>query len=154
MPICLVETLSKRRISGHSQIFNIDRSGNRGGIMLVVKENIRTVTLEAAQEKETGQSLWILLDSNRSKIRIGIKYATQENVISTNELKIMYINVSKQILITQEEWQQVLILGDFNANVGTYIEGHKPTVTKRRKPLMKMAKKIWFGNSKQRKGSL
>ena len=46
----------------------------RGGIMLaVVKENI-TVISEVAQEKEIGQSLCILLclllDSNRSKIRI------------------------------------------------------------------------------------
>ena len=29
--------------------------------MLAVKENIKTVTLEVIQEKEVGQSLWILL---------------------------------------------------------------------------------------------
>ena len=42
----------------------------------------------------------------------------------------MYNHISKQISIAQEERQQVLILGDFNAKVGTYIEGNKPTVTK------------------------
>ena len=145
----LVEThLQKEeeiRIPGYSQIFRNDRSGNSGGIMLAVKENIKTVTLEVTQEKEIGQSLWILLDNNRSKIRIGVIYAPQENVTSNNELKVMYNNISKQISIAQEERQQVLILGDFNAKVGTYIEGNKPAVTKGGRESMKMAKKkmIW-----------
>ena len=55
--------------------------------MLAVKENTRTVTLEVAQEKEIGQILWILLDKNRSKIRIGVIYTPQENVTSTMSLK-------------------------------------------------------------------
>lgn len=33
-----------------------------------------------------------------------------------------------------------MIFGDFNAKVGTYIEGKKPTLTKGRRQLMKMAK--------------
>ena len=53
----------------------------------------------------------------------------------------MYNNISKQISIAQEERQQVLILGDFNAKVGTYIEGNKPTVTKGGRKFMKMATK-------------
>ena len=40
-----------------------------------VKENIRIVTLEVGHEKETGQSLCILLDNNRSKVRIRVIYA-------------------------------------------------------------------------------
>ena len=48
--------------------------------MLAVKENKRTVTLEVVKEKETGQSLYILVDSNRSEIRIRVIYAPQENV--------------------------------------------------------------------------
>ena len=76
--ICLVQAhLQKEeeiRIPGYSQIFRNDRSGNSGGIMLAVKENITTVTLEVIQEKEIGQSLWIMLDNNRSKIKIGLIY--------------------------------------------------------------------------------
>ena len=84
-----------------------------------------------------------MLDKNRSKIGIGVVYAPQENVTS-NELKVMHNNISKPISIAQEERQQVLILGDFNAKVGTYIEGNKPTVTKGGRQLMKMAKNmIW-----------
>ena len=54
----------------------------------------------------------------------------------------MYNNISKQISIAQEERQQVLILGDFNAKVATYIESKKPTVTNGGRQLMKIAKKI------------
>ena len=71
--------------------------------MWTVKENIRTVTLEVAQEKESGESLWVLLDSNRSKIRIGVIYALQENVTSNNGLKRMDNNIRKQISISKEE---------------------------------------------------
>ena len=39
-------------------------------------------------------------------------------------------NISKQIAIDQEERQQAVILREFNAKVGTYMEGNKPTVTK------------------------
>ena len=141
--ICLVEThLQKEeeiRIPGYSQIFRNDRSGNSGGIMLAVKENIKTVTLEVTQETKIGQSLWILKDISRSKIRIRVSYDQRENVTSNNKLKIMYDDISKQIAIAQQERQQVLILGDFNVKIGTYIEGNKPTVTKGRRQLMKIA---------------
>ena len=148
--ICLVEThLLKEeeiRMPGYSQIYCNDRSGNCGGIMLAVKENKKTVTLEVGQEKEIGQSFWILLDNNRSKIRIGVIY-------DPHELKIMYNNISKQISIAQEERQQVLILGDFNTKVGTYIKVTNQQWQKGRNKWWKW-QKIWFGNNKQRKGSM
>ena len=112
--------------------------------MLVVKENMKAVTLQVAQENKTGESFWILLDNNRSKIKIGTIYVPQENVTSNNQIKIMYNNVRKQIWIVQEKWKQVLILGDFNAKVVTYIEGNKETVTKRERQLMKVAKNYDF----------
>ena len=71
-------------MSGHSQIFRNDRSGNSGGIMLAVKKNLSTITLKVTQEKKIGQSLWILLDNKRRKTRIGVLYAPQENVTSNN----------------------------------------------------------------------
>ena len=122
---CLVETHMQKeeeiRMSGYSQIFSHDRSGNSGGIKLTVKENIKAVTIEVAQKNEIGQSLWILVDNNRSKVRVGVIYVPKENITSNNELKIIYINISKQISIAQGERQQVLILADFNAKTGIHI---------------------------------
>ena len=89
--------------------------------MLAVKEITKTVTLEVSQENKIGQTLWILLDNNKSKIRIGVIYAPHEDVTSNNGLKIMYNNLSKHISIAQEERQQVPILGHFSAKIHTYI---------------------------------
>ena len=60
---------------------------------------------------------------------MGAIYAPQENVTSNNELKIMYNNIGKQTSIAQEERHHILILGDFKAKIGTYMEGNKPTVS-------------------------
>ena len=47
--------------------------------MLAVRENTKTVTLEVSQENKIGQTLWILLDNNKSKIRIGVIYTPEES---------------------------------------------------------------------------
>ena len=59
----------------------------------------------------------------------------QENVTSSNELKIMYSNISKQISTVQEERQKVIIFRDFSAKVNAYIEGNKPKIDKRRETI-------------------
>ena len=88
--IWLVETDVQKeeeiRIQRYSQIFRNDRSGDTGGIVLKVKENIKAVTLEVPQVKKIGQSLWILLDNNISKIRIGVIYDLPENLTSSSNI--------------------------------------------------------------------
>ena len=64
----------------------------------------------------------------------------QENVTSSNELKIMYSNISKQISTAQEERQKVLIFTDFSAKVNAYIEGNKPKIDKRRETIEESVK--------------
>ena len=64
----------------------------------------------------------------------------QENVTSSNELKIMYSNISKQISTAREERQKVLIFRDFSAKVNAYIEGNKPKIDKRRETIEESVK--------------
>ena len=64
----------------------------------------------------------------------------QENVTFSNELKIMYSNISKQISTAQEERQKVLIFTDFSAKVNAYIEGNKPKIDKRRETIEESVK--------------
>ena len=45
-------------------------------------------------------------------------------------------------------------MGNFNAKVGTCVEGNKPTVTKGGTESMKLAKNYDLVNNKQRKRSL
>ena len=53
----------------------------------------------------------------------------------------MYEDIREQIKIGKEEKQQILILGDFNAKIGTAIEGNKMQVTKGGRQLLKLANK-------------
>ena len=132
--ICLVEThLLKEeeiKIEGYSTIFRNDNTVNSGGILIAVKDNIKTVTLEVEQEQEVGQSIWVVINNNKSIIRIGTIYGPQENKTKNSDLKIMYKNIAKQIHKAKENQEQVLLLGDFNAKVGKEIEDNKETVTK------------------------
>ena len=79
-----------------------------------------------------GQRLWMLLANTKKKIRIGVIYAPQENVTPNNELKLMHENIREHIKIGKEEKQQILIIEDFNAEIGEAIEGKKTQVTKGR----------------------
>ena len=78
-----------------------DRSGNRGGMLIGVSENIKSISQELAQENKVGQSLWNLVTNTNKKIGVGVIYAP------------------------------IVILVDFSAKIGAAIEGNKTNVTKR-----------------------
>ena len=71
------------------------------------------------------KSLWILLANTKKKITIGVIYAPQEKVTPNNKLKLMYEDIREQIKKRIKEKQQILILEDFNAKIGTAIKGNK-----------------------------
>ena len=143
--VCIVETHMQKeeeiQIPGYSLVCHNDRSANRGGILIGVRDNIENISLELTQENKVGQSLWILLTNTKKKIRIGVIYAPQENVTPNNELKLMYEDIREQIKIGKEEKQQILIIGDFNAKIGEVVEGNKTQVTKGGRQLLKLANK-------------
>ena len=143
--VCIVETHIQKeeeiQIPGYSLVYRNDRSAKSGGILIGVRDNIKNISLELTQENKVGQSLWILVTNTKKKIRVGVIYAPQENVTPNNELKIMYEDIREQIKIGNEEKQQILILGDFNAKIGAAIEGNKTQVTKGGRQLLKLANK-------------
>ena len=143
--VCIVETHMQKeeeiQIPGYSLVYRNDRSGNSGGILIGVRDNIKNISLELTQENKVGQSLWVLLTNTKKKIRIGVIYAPQENVTPNNELKLMYEDIREQIKIVKEEKQQILIIGDFNAKIGEAVEDNKKQVTKGRRQLLKLSNK-------------
>ena len=48
------------------------------------------------ERKEVGQSLWLLMDNTRIRLRIGIIYAPQESQSSVNDLKVIYREIEDQ----------------------------------------------------------
>ena len=53
----------------------------------------------------------------------------------------MYEDIREQMKIGKEEKEQILILGDFDAKIGTTIEDNKTQVTKGERQLLKLANK-------------
>ena len=53
----------------------------------------------------------------------------------------MYESITKEIQEAREHKQQVIVLGDFNAKVGTAAQDNKETITKGGRLLLKMIQK-------------
>ena len=81
------------------------------------------------------------MNNQKISIKLGVIYAPQENVIPVRELKKMYESITKEIQEAREHKQQVIVIGDFNAKVGTAIQGNKETITKGGRLLLKMTQK-------------
>ena len=106
--------------------------------MVAVKNNIRTVPVVVSRYDEVGQTLWILLNNQKQKIRIGVIYGPQKNMKPNNELKLIYRTIAEQIETEKEKYQQVLMVRDFNVKIGNYIPGNKETASKGGRQLKRM----------------
>ena len=91
-------------------------------------------------EKNKGvcETLWIVLDNTKVKLRIGAIYAPQESRTSKEILKIMYKEIGEQLIKAKEKQQIPLIVGDFNCKIGDAIAGNRKDVTKGGRLLLKM----------------
>ena len=74
--------------------------------------------------------MWILIDNKKTKLKLGVIYAPQENATANKELKKMYQEIKDQLEQAKQQCHNILILGDFNAKIGTRLKGNKETVIK------------------------
>ena len=81
------------------------------------------------------------IDDQKIRINTAVIYAPQVNVTPVKELRKMYESITKEIQEAREHKQQVIVLGDFNAKVGTKIQGNKETITKGERLLLKIIQK-------------
>ena len=140
--ICITEThLMKNEefsIEGYSTKIRSDKDNGAGGLMIAVKNEIKNICLKVEDSKEVGECLWITIDNNQVKIRVGLIYAPQESRTRKEKLKLMYDGIETQIIRAREKQQRVLLLGDFNCKIGDSIKGNRKDVTKGGKMLLKM----------------
>ena len=143
----MVEThLSKEeqiQIPGY-KIFRNDGTNNSRGILIAIKEKLKTIVVEVNREEEIGQTLWVLLNNQKTQVRMGVIYGPQENVTPNSELKKLYESISDQVDIGKENNQQIIILGDFNAKIGNYIKNNKEMITKGGRHLKRLVEKQNF----------
>ena len=91
------------------------------------------------KKREIGESMWMVIDNNKVKIRLGLIYAPQECRTKKEKLKIMYNDIQNQVMQADENNQKTLLLGDFNCKIGEEIKGNRSDVSKGGKLLLKMA---------------
>ena len=67
-------------------VYRNDRDENGGGILLAVKKELKYVTTEVLRTDEHLESLWIVIDNKRIKLRIGVVYFPQEKEQNLKEI--------------------------------------------------------------------
>ena len=131
--IALVETKlnkeDKIEIEGY-RIERVDRNESGGGVLIGYKECLEHVTTVVCEEKENCEILWIKIDNGQIKIKIAAVYMPQENQIKIGKLRQVYKNIEKEIMESQREKENIILVGDFNCKVGEEIKGNNKEVTK------------------------
>ena len=52
--------------------------------------------MQVKQETEVGQTLWILLNNKKNKLKVEVIYAPQEGVTPKKELKKLYTSITEE----------------------------------------------------------
>ena len=138
--VCLVEK-EEVAIPGYETICRYDKSANSGGILVAVKNNIKTVTMQTHKQEQVGEGLSILIDNKKTKLKLGVIYVPQENTTPNKELKKTYQEIKDRIEQARQQCQNMINLGDFNAKTGVRIKGNKETVTKGGRQIVKLVDK-------------
>ena len=71
----LVEThiqVEEKITLGYKIIYRDDKTSNSGGIIIGVKDAIKTTTIQVMQESQVGQALWILVNNQKKKINVRV----------------------------------------------------------------------------------
>ncbi len=96
---CITEThlLEEEKIDVEGyEIYRNDRDNLGGGVLIGVKLELNKITTIVEKSSEVGEILWIVIDNQRIKLRIGIVYAPQESRTSKERLQVMYDKIDKQ----------------------------------------------------------
>ena len=128
-------------LRGYCKPFRNDRNKDGGGILIAVREELGNIAVEVSQTKEVYESLWITIDNEKVKLKIGVVYFPQENTVTIKDLSNIYKLIEKEIKEGKEKDQSVIIAGDFNCKVGDKIEGNIGPVSKGGRKLIKMMEK-------------
>ena len=119
-------------------VFRNDRNEDGGGVMIAVREEIKKITTEIKRTHENVESLWILINNNQIKLRVGVVYFPQEK---DQDVKGIYQIIQEQVTIAGNKDESIMVVGDYNCKVGKVIKGNHEKETKGGKKLMKFVEK-------------
>ena len=120
------------------KMFDNNRNLEGGGVVIAVRKEIKSITVEVKKTKESFESLWVLINNTRIKVRIGVVYFPQEQ---DQNLKKIYSEIKPQIQEARNNDEGLIIVGDFNCKVGKSIDGNKEVVSKGGKKMLEVMEK-------------
>ena len=97
----------KIQIPGY-KIFRNGSTTNSRGILIVIKGKLKTIVVEVDREDEIGQVLWVLLNNQKTQVRMGVIYGPQEKGTPNSELKKLCESISDQVDIGKENNLQII----------------------------------------------
>ncbi len=118
-----------------------DRKGKGGGILLAVRNEIKNITTETHRTEEGYESIWIVIDNTKVKLKMGVLYMPQESETPKEAMKEIYKDIRKEIQEGKKNNQKVIMIGDMNCKIGNKIEGNKEEVTTGGKELLKLTER-------------
>ena len=94
--------------------------------------------MEVQRTSEFLESIWIQINNNKVKLRIGVVYFPQEQ---DQNLKEIYKIIKEQVQESGKNNESIMIVGDFNSKIGKDIEGNHDVVTRGGRKLRKFVEK-------------
>ena len=76
------------------KIIRNDGTNNSRCFLIAIKKKLKTIVVEVNSQEEIGQTLWVLLNNQKTQVRMGVICGPQENVTPNSELKKMYESMS------------------------------------------------------------
>ena len=123
------------------EVYRSNGSTQSGGVAIAILKKVSNIVVQVLERNNIGQSLWLLLNNTKIKLRIGLIYAPQEKDTLAKDLKIIYKEIEDQSKKAKENGELFLVMGDFNCKVGNVIKGNSSTVTKGGRLLIQTALK-------------
>ena len=75
-------------------LFKNDGTTYSGCILIAIKEKLKTIVVEVNRVDEILQILWVLLNNQKTRVRMEVIYGPIENITPNKELKKSYKSIS------------------------------------------------------------
>ncbi len=136
-----LDELETLKLEGY-EIKRVDRKGGAGGVMIAYKECLKNIVVVVREEKEAEEMLWVTINNNKTKLRVGIVYMPQEKDTKVPEIKAIYKKIEEEIEKAKANKEKVILMGDMNCKIGKTVNGNTEEVSKGGKILLAMCEKL------------
>ena len=131
----------------------VDRDEDGGGVLIAIRKTLKQTWITTKECKQHNcDMLWVKMDNNKIRMKIGIVYMPQESRTKVDTLKEIYSVIEAEIFEAAEGNYHLLLLGDLNCKIGKStieIKGNTDQVTKGGRLLLQMVKRcrLAIGNA-------